>query len=111
MLGGVLEKSPRLSGHSCCKGAEVTGRQKLLIRCFELIIHQLPQAGALLWFAKSGTKYQNQNTLIAFWGSGQKGTRTYNSTNLVLSLLKQVTKLPVLHAWEEFLTYSKMSVC
>lgn len=29
----------------------------------------------------------------------------------MLSLLKQAKKLPILYAWEDFLTYSEMSVC
>lgn len=75
MLGEVLENSPRLSEHSRCKGAEVTGGEKLLIQCFEPITYQLPRAGALLSFAKSGTKYQNQNTLIAFPGKRAEGNQ------------------------------------
>lgn len=41
----VQEKSPRLLGCSYWKGAEVTVGEKLLIRDFEPLTRQLPQAG------------------------------------------------------------------
>lgn len=66
-------KSLRLSGHSRWRGAEVTVGEKLLIWCFEPVTYQLPQAGALLSFSKSGTKYQYQNALIAFPGKAAEG--------------------------------------
>lgn len=62
----VLEKSQRLSGART--GAEVTVGEKLLIRDFEQLTYQLPQAGTLLLFSKSGTEYQHLYALISFPG-------------------------------------------
>lgn len=59
---------PEAVGRSHWKGAEVTVGEKLLIRDFEQLTYQLPQAGTLLLFSKSGTEYQHLYALISFPG-------------------------------------------
>lgn len=71
----VQEKSPRLLGCLYWKGAEVTVGEKLLIRDFEPLTHQLPQAGTLLSFSKLGTKYQYIYALIVFPGKVTEGNQ------------------------------------
>lgn len=98
----VLEKSPRLSGHLYREGAGVTVGEKLLIWDF-----QPHQAGALLWFSKSGTKSDYLNALIVFPGKVTEGNQYLQLHKPYAIFIKTSHRITYIVRLERFFDRSK----